>query len=37
MDRISAWIDEKPYRFQLLLLVHTAVFACAIPTASARF
>jgi hypothetical protein len=25
MDRMSAWIDEKPYRFQLMLLAHTAV------------
>jgi hypothetical protein len=37
MDRISAWIDEKPYGFQLLLLVDTAVFTCAILIASARF
>jgi hypothetical protein len=37
MGRIGTWIDEKPYRFQLLLLVHTAVIACAILIASARF
>ena len=24
MDRISAWIDEKPHRFQLMLLANTA-------------
>ena len=27
MDRISAWIDEKPYRLQLILLGHTAVLS----------
>jgi hypothetical protein len=37
MDRISAWIDERPYRFQLTLLVHTAVFTGAILIAVARF
>ena len=37
MDRISAWIDEKPYRFQLILLGHTAVFACAILIAAGLF
>ena len=37
MDRISAWIDEKPYRFQLILFGHTAVFTCAILIAAARF
>src|SRR6516162_5297159 len=37
MDRISAWIDEKPYRFQLMLLGHTAIFLCAILIAAAHF
>jgi hypothetical protein len=37
MDRISAWIDAKPHRFQLTLLVHTAVFTGAIVLAVARF
>jgi hypothetical protein len=37
MDRISAWIDERPYRFELTLLVHTAVFTGAILLAVARF
>jgi hypothetical protein len=37
MDRISAWIDEKPYRFQLMLLANTATFVCAILLAVARF
>jgi hypothetical protein len=37
MDRISAWIDEKPYRFQLMLLAHTAVFTSAILIALTRF
>jgi FixJ family two-component response regulator len=36
MDRISAWIDEKPYRFQLMLLAHTAVL-CALLISMARF
>jgi hypothetical protein len=35
MDRISAWIDEKPYRLQLILLGHTAVL-CALLIAMAR-
>jgi hypothetical protein len=37
MDRISAWIDKKPHRFQLILLGHTAVFACAILIAAGLF
>jgi len=37
MDRISAWIDEKPYRFRLILLGHTAVFTCAILIAAGLF
>jgi hypothetical protein len=37
MDRISAWIDEKPYRFQLILLGHTAVFTYAILIAAGLF
>src|SRR6516162_11748353 len=37
MDRISAWIDEKPYRFPLMLMVHTAVFTSAILIALTRF
>jgi hypothetical protein len=35
MDRISAWIDEKPYRFSLMLLAHTAIMV-AILTVMAR-
>jgi hypothetical protein len=37
MDRISAWIDERPYRFELVLLANTAAFVCAILLAVARF
>jgi len=37
MDRMSAWIDAKPYRFQLILLGHTAVFACAVLIAAGLF
>ena len=37
MDRISAWIDEKPYRFRVILLGHTAVFTCAILIAAGLF
>ena len=37
MDRISAWIDEKPYRFQLILLGHTAVFTSAVLFAATHF
>jgi hypothetical protein len=37
MDRISAWIDGKPYRFQLILLGHTAAFTCAILIAAGLF
>jgi hypothetical protein len=37
MDRISAWIDEKPYRFRVILLSHTAVFTCAILIAAGLF
>ena len=37
MSRISAWIDAKPYRFQLVLLGHTAVFACAVLIAAGLF
>jgi hypothetical protein len=37
MDRISAWIDAKPHRFQLMLLANTAAFVCAILLAVARF
>ena len=37
MDRITAWIDEKPYRFRLILLGHTAVFTCAILIAAGLF
>ena len=37
MDRISNWIDEKPYRFQLILLGHTAVFLCVLLIAMTRF
>ena len=36
MHRINNWIDEKPYRFQLILLGHTAVL-CALLIAMARF
>jgi hypothetical protein len=36
MERISAGIDEKPYRFQLMLLGHTAVL-CTLLIAMARF
>jgi hypothetical protein len=36
MERMSAWMDEKPYRSQPLLLVHTAV-VCAILITIARF
>ena len=37
MDRISAWIDDKPYRFRLILLGHTAVLTCAILIAAGLF
>ena len=37
MDRITAWIDEKPYRFRLILLGHAAVFTCAILIAAGLF
>ena len=37
MDRISAWIDGKPCRFQLILLGHTAAFTCAILIAAGLF
>ena len=37
MDRISAWIDEKPYRFRAILLGHTAIFTCAILIAAGLF
>jgi len=37
MDRISNWIDKKPYRFQLILLGHTAVFLCVLLIAMTRF
>jgi hypothetical protein len=37
MNRISAWIDAKPCRFQLVLLGHTAVFACAVLIAAGLF
>jgi hypothetical protein len=36
MERISPWMDEKPYRFQLILVDHTAVL-CALLIAMARF
>ena len=36
MDRISNWIDKKPYRFRLILLGHTALL-CAILIAMTRF
>ena len=37
MHRINNWIDEKPYRFQLMLLANTAVFTSAILIALTRF
>ena len=37
MRRINNWIDEKPYRFQLILLGHTAVFLCALLIAMTHF
>ena len=37
MRRINNWIDEKPYRFQLILLDHTAVFLCALLIAMTHF
>ena len=37
MHRINNWIDEKPYRFQLILLGHTAVFLCVLLIAMTRF
>ena len=37
MDRLSAWIDEKPYRFRAILLGHTAIFTCAILIAAGLF
>jgi hypothetical protein len=37
MNRINAWIEAKPHRFQLILLGHTAVFACAILIAAGLF
>jgi len=37
MDAIGTWIDAKPDRFQLMLLVNTAAFDCAILLAVARF
>jgi len=37
MHRINNWIDEKPYRFQLLLLGHTAVLLCVLLIAMTRF
>ena len=37
MRRINNWIDEKPYRFQLILLGHTAVFLYVLLIAMTRF
>jgi hypothetical protein len=37
MHRINNWIDEKPNRFQLILLGHTAVFLCVLLIAVTRF
>jgi hypothetical protein len=37
MHRINNWIDEKPYRFQLILLGHTAVFLCVLLIAMTHF
>jgi hypothetical protein len=37
MDRVGNWIDAKPYRFELILLAHTAVFGSAILLAVAGF
>ena len=37
MHRINNWIDEKPYRFQLILLGHSAVFLCVLLIAMTRF
>jgi hypothetical protein len=36
MASLANWIDAKPYRFILILLVHTAVVG-AILVATARF
>jgi hypothetical protein len=36
MESLGKWIDEKSYRFTLILLVHTAAFCAALMTA-ARF
>ena len=37
MHRINNWIDKKPYRFQIILLGHTAVFLCVLLIAMTRF
>jgi hypothetical protein len=37
IHRINNWIDEKPYRFQLILLGHTAVLLCVLLIAMTRF
>jgi hypothetical protein len=36
MESFANWIDEKPYRFILILLAHTAVVG-TILAATARF
>jgi hypothetical protein len=36
VDRVTAWIDAKPYRLKLILLAHTAVVVCAILFAVVR-
>jgi hypothetical protein len=36
MESLANWIDEKPHRFILILLAHTAVVV-AILAATARF
>ena len=36
MESLANWIDEKPHRFILVLLAHTALVG-AIVAATARF